>query len=419
MTGPVIDVRQVSKSYIIGHRDLIGSYKRLSETITGSVIHPLRTVRELRSEKELFWAVKDVSFSVNEGEVIGLIGRNGAGKSTILKIISQITYPTSGEILLKGRVGSLLEVGTGFHPELSGRENIYMNGAILGMKRTEIDRNFDEIVKFSELEKFLDTPVKRYSSGMYVRLGFAVAAHLNPEILLVDEVLAVGDAQFQKKCLGKIKDVSRGGRTILFVSHNMPTVEGLCEKAVLIDEGRLRMMGDSHDVISEYMRMLSMFKGNNLDDPSVMRRGSGEARFTWIEVLDEKDEAIESIPEGAPFKITVTLKVESAIDLDRISITFIDEMSRRILTTRHSDSLATKRLDRGVYKFSVFIKPNPFVSGSFSLRLTCRGPRLEEFDTIDYAYNVNVVPNLEDDEALRERPGVVKIPFEWSSETRE
>lgn len=416
MNEPMIEVRNLSKSYVIGHKGGIGSYKRLSETIVETIAHPVRTVREMRSEKEVFWAVKDVSFSVEKGEVVGLIGRNGAGKTTILKIISRITYPTSGEIIMRGRVGSLLEVGTGFHPELTGRENIYMNGAILGMKRAEIDSNFEEIVKFAEMEKFLDTPVKRYSSGMYVRLAFAVAAHLQPEILLVDEVLAVGDAQFQKKCLGKIQDVSRGGKTVLFVSHNMPVVEGLCGRALLIDDGQLKMVGDAHDVIAEYLRMLSLFKGSNLDDPSVKRGGSGKARFSWIEVLDEKDRPLDSVPEGKPFKIFLRVKTDSSVDVESIGVTFVDKMGRNVLTTIHTDSLNVKRLERGQHMFSVLIDPNPFIRGSLNLKLYCRGPDFQEYDTIDYAYNVNITPNLDSPDVLGKRAGAVKIPFEWHSE---
>ncbi|MFN5862715.1 MAG: ABC transporter ATP-binding protein, partial [Pseudanabaena sp.] len=205
-----------------------------------------------RPNQEEYWALKDVSFEVKQGDRIGIIGRNGAGKSTLLKILSRITEPTSGKISIKGRVSSLLEVGTGFHPELTGRENIYLNGAILGMDRAEIKRNFDEIVSFAEVEKFLDTPVKHYSSGMYVRLAFAVAAHLEPEILIVDEVLAVGDAQFQKKCLGKMKDVSGEGRTVLFVSHSMPTITSLCSNVILLDKGNLIKRGNASEVIMQY-----------------------------------------------------------------------------------------------------------------------------------------------------------------------
>ena len=203
---------------------------------------------------EGFWALKDVSFDVEQGEVVGIIGRNGAGKSTLLKILSRITSPTEGTVELHGRVGSLLEVGTGFHPELTGRENIYLSGSILGMKRKEIDANLDEIVKFSEIEKFLDTPVKRYSSGMYVRLAFAVAAHMDTEILLVDEVLAVGDAQFQKKCMGKMSQVSKGeGKTVLFVSHNMSMISSLCQKGILLEQGNIRFGGPVEDTINMYL----------------------------------------------------------------------------------------------------------------------------------------------------------------------
>ena len=215
---------------------------------------PLRRLRRSAPRRSDFWALKDVSFEVPPGEVLGVVGRNGAGKSTLLKVLSRITEPTTGRVELRGRVGSLLEVGTGFHPELTGRENIYLNGAILGMKRREIARKFDEIVAFAEVEQFLDTPVKRYSSGMYMRLAFAVAAHLEPEILLVDEVLAVGDAEFQKKCLGKMGDVAGEGRTVLFVSHNMGAVQTVCRRALLLDHGRVKMIGPAEEVVAEYLK---------------------------------------------------------------------------------------------------------------------------------------------------------------------
>ena len=233
---PIIEVKNLSKEYRIGSD---ASYKRLSESLTNVVRNPIRTLRGLRAPKNTFWALRDLNFEVKRGEVLGIIGRNGAGKSTLLKVLSRITHPTEGEIIMRGRVGSLLEVGTGFHPELTGRENIYFNGAILGMRRREINEKFDEIVKFSGVEKFLDTPVKRYSSGMNVRLAFSVAAHLDPEILLVDEVLAVGDAEFQKKCLGKMEEVAGEGRTVLFVSHNMNAVERMCKRCILLERGRV------------------------------------------------------------------------------------------------------------------------------------------------------------------------------------
>lgn len=249
---PVIEVKHVSKSFTIDHRPL---YETFRDTLAGWWRKPYQALRgrgEISHEK--FWALKDVSFSVEPGERVGIIGRNGAGKSTLLKIMSQITYPTAGQIHLRGRVASLLEVGTGFHAELTGRENIYLNGSILGMKQSEIRSKFDEIVSFAEIGKFLDTPVKRYSSGMYVRLAFAVAAHLEPEILLVDEVLAVGDMAFQKKCLGKMQDISRSGRTILFVSHNLGAIKQLCSTAILLDQGVMRARGEAKDVIEQYMK---------------------------------------------------------------------------------------------------------------------------------------------------------------------
>ncbi len=256
MSDSIIKVENISKKYIIGHqkkenvstlRDVISNG---AKSLSQKLFHPHQnTVDEGHEE---FWALKDVSFEVKQGDRVGIIGRNGAGKSTLLKILSRITEPTSGKISIKGRVSSLLEVGTGFHPELTGRENIFLNGAILGMDKAEIKRNFDEIVSFAEVEKFLDTPVKHYSSGMYVRLAFAVAAHLEPEILIVDEVLAVGDAQFQKKCLGKMKDVSGEGRTVLFVSHSMPTITSLCSNVILLDKGQIMKRGNASEVIMQY-----------------------------------------------------------------------------------------------------------------------------------------------------------------------
>lgn len=237
----IITVENVGKRYVLDHQAR-GGYRKFSDTLIEAAKTPFRLLRaagsaRLTGRSEEFWALKDVSFEIKQGEVVGIIGRNGAGKSTLLKILSRITEPTTGRITLYGRVASLLEVGTGFHPELTGRENIYLNGAILGMTRLEIKAKFDEIVAFAEIERFLDTPVKRYSSGMYVRLAFAVAAHLEPEILVVDEVLAVGDAQFQKKCLGKMQDVAKGGRTVLFVSHNMAAVQALCSRVIVMKQG--------------------------------------------------------------------------------------------------------------------------------------------------------------------------------------
>lgn len=247
MYKPIISVKNLSKKYVIGEKQ---QYYSLRDSISNVFKNPFKKEGNKRDE---FWALKDVSFDVNEGDVVGIIGRNGAGKSTLLKILSQITPPTTGEIRLGGRAASLLEVGTGFHQELTGRENIYLNGAILGMKRREINKKFDEIVDFAEIEKFLDTPVKHYSSGMYMRLAFAVAAHLEPEILIVDEVLAVGDTQFQKKCLGKMSEVSKQGRTVLFVSHNMGAISQMCDKCILLDHGEMIAASTTDSVIKKYL----------------------------------------------------------------------------------------------------------------------------------------------------------------------
>ena len=255
---PIIRIESLSKKYLISHDRQRGPYRTLRETLTDLASAPFRRLRGLHNGRvEEFWALKDVNLEVEQGEVVGIIGRNGAGKSTLLKIVSRITAPTHGRAELRGRVGSLLEVGTGFHPELTGRENIFLNGSILGMSRREIQRKFDEIVDFSGIEKFLDTPVKRYSSGMYVRLAFSVAAHLEPEILIVDEVLAVGDAEFQRKCLGKMKEVGKGGRTVLFVSHTMGAVENLCSRVVVLKRGSVSFVGSANDGIEFYISELS------------------------------------------------------------------------------------------------------------------------------------------------------------------
>ncbi|MCK9607900.1 MAG: ABC transporter ATP-binding protein [Methylomonas sp.] len=256
-----ISVENLSKSYFVGHNTAKGErYTSLRDVMARNAINLARKTRDMfrgqaivqGDEIEEFWALKDISFEINRGDRVGIIGRNGAGKSTLLKVLSRITEPTKGRIEINGRVASLLEVGTGFHPELTGRENIYLNGAILGMSRIEIQKKFDEIVAFAEVEKFLDTPVKRYSSGMYVRLAFAVAAHLEPEILIVDEVLAVGDMQFQKKCLGKMEEVSNQGRTVLFVSHNMAMISNLCQKGIMLEAGRLVFQGRISDAVLHY-----------------------------------------------------------------------------------------------------------------------------------------------------------------------
>ena len=292
---PIIRVQELSKLYYLGRS--AAAYSTFREVIMDMARLPLRYLRRAE-QPESIWALKDVSFEVEPGDVVGIIGRNGAGKSTLLKVLSRITEPTTGRVELYGRVASLLEVGTGFHPELTGRENIFLNGSILGMSRKEIAAKFDEIVAFAEVEKFIDTPVKRYSSGMYVRLAFAVAAHLEPEILIVDEVLAVGDAAFQKKCLGRMRDVASAGRTVLFVSHNMAAVSALCSKAMVLWEGMVEYpLGGVEDAVQKYLIQVHKITKTALADRTD-RQGNGKVRIQDFASFDRDGNEVEHIASG-------------------------------------------------------------------------------------------------------------------------
>lgn len=303
MSDVVIQVEGLGKRYRIGRRE---GYLTLRDALVKAAKKPFwwisrngSRVNGISNDERYIWALKDVSFQVKQGEVVGIIGRNGAGKSTLLKLLARITKPTEGHAEVHGRIGSLLEVGTGFHPELTGRENIYLSGVILGMKKREIDKKFDEIVSFAEIEKFIDTPVKFYSSGMYVRLAFAVAAHLEPEILLVDEVLAVGDVAFQRKCLGKMDDVAKAGRTVLFVSHNMGAIENLCDKTILLDAGSIIRQGNSRQTIDYYLEIMlpSAIEGVSL----AMRKdrsGNGSLRLTSFHIEDTKGNKLMAARSG-------------------------------------------------------------------------------------------------------------------------
>ena len=309
MSDIVIKAENLGKRYTIGHQRGRGDQTTFREVLVQNAWNLWNKSRDLIGGRpviagdtlEEVWALKDVSFEIKRGEAVGIIGRNGAGKSTLLKILSRITEPTTGRVTIKGRVASLLEVGTGFHSELTGRENIYLNGTILGMTRAEIKKKFDEIVAFSEVERYLDTPVKRYSSGMYVRLAFAVAAHLEPEILVVDEVLAVGDAEFQKKCLGKMDDVAKEGRTVFFVSHNMGAVETLCHRGLVLDQGGIRFEGTQTAAISEYKRVFSF--NQTLIKERTDRKGSGEVRVVGIKFQDIEGHTIDSVACGQDFDV--------------------------------------------------------------------------------------------------------------------
>jgi lipopolysaccharide transport system ATP-binding protein len=334
MSRPIILVEELSKAYQIGIA--VDRFPTFREAIVGALKSPWHRIRERGSngskDDETFWALKDVSFEVQPGEVVGIIGRNGAGKSTLLKILSRITEPTAGCIHLRGRVASLLEVGTGFHPELTGRENIYLNGSILGMKKAEIDRKFDEIVAFAEIEKFLDTPVKRYSSGMYVRLAFAVAAHLEPEILMVDEVLAVGDFEFQKKCLGKMQDVaSEQGRTVLFVSHNLTAVRSLCTQVLWLERGMVEMDGSVAAAVDSYLLGMIGESRWSFDLERYDRQGasSGNGHLRLRSLLFNQGTAIR---HGEPLEIKLTYEAFGDIEEAGFGVGFCSSDGGRIVT---------------------------------------------------------------------------------------
>ncbi len=311
---PIIKIENMGKQYRLGARP--APRATLRDALTGAARAPLNLLSR-RKQAAPFWALRDVSFEVMPGEVVGVIGRNGSGKSTLLKILSRVTKPTTGAAELYGRAGSLLEVGTGFHPELTGRENVYLNGAILGMKRDEIRRRFDEIVAFAEVEQFLDTPVKHYSSGMYVRLAFAVAAQLDPEILIVDEVLAVGDTAFQQKCLGKMSEAARGGRTVIFVSHNMAAVDNLCGRAVVLDAGRVAFAGTQREAISHYLAGTSLSALSTLDERAD-RTGTGAVRVSALETRDTLGRPLAAAAAGQD--VDICFHYEAAPNFNRTGV---------------------------------------------------------------------------------------------------
>ncbi len=391
----MIEARNLGKSYRIGRRE--ERRDTLREVIVDLVRAPWRRARGRGQGPEIIWALDDVSFEVKSGEVLGIIGRNGAGKSTLLKVLSRITAPTRGRVELRGRVGSLLEVGTGFHPELTGRENIYLNGAILGMSRQEIKARFDEIVDFAGVEKFMDTPVKRYSSGMYVRLAFAVAAHLQPEILLVDEVLAVGDEAFQKKCLGKMGSVTREGRTVLFVSHNMAAVESLCRRVMLLDEGSVRMAGEARSVIGEYLASANrpmMEGGEGVWELSGAPRSPGHRPlFKRLVMSDDAGRPRSAFKSGGPMNISIEYDNDGrALRLPRFAVRVLDSRGRALFLLQNNFQRpleAESAAARGTVTCRV--ARLPLVPGDYRITLAASEPHvfldvLEEIAgfTVDY-----------------------------------
>ena len=334
-----IQVENLSKMYHIGLAQQ--GHDTLRDQLVELISAPFKR-RDKDGDESTFWALRDVSFDVMQGEVLGIIGRNGAGKSTLLKLLSRITEPTSGRAVINGRVGSLLEVGTGFHPELTGRENVFLNGAILGMHRSEISQKFDEIVAFADIDQFLDTPVKRYSSGMYVRLAFAVAAHLEPEILLVDEVLAVGDIEFQKKCLGKMDDVAKLGRTVLFVSHNMNAIQRLCSQTIFIDKGELVEKGPTRDVVSGYIssNFYSTAPKEIISLEDAVRVGTGEAYFDSISYESPSEEIGFKPYSNGPVEFSLNIESNAPRTVSSVAVTIFDQYGTKLV---NADSVSLGR----------------------------------------------------------------------------
>lgn len=377
MRDTVIKIENVGKQY------------RLGQVGTGTITHDLNrwwyrirgkedpylkigeaNDRSSKGNSDLVWALQNVSFEVKQGEVLGIIGKNGAGKSTLLKILSRVTSPTVGDIKVKGRIASLLEVGTGFHPELTGRENIFLNGAILGMTKREIKSKFDEIVDFSGVERYIDTPVKRYSSGMYVRLAFAVAAHLEPEILIVDEVLAVGDAEFQKKCMGKMKDVSGEGRTVLFVSHNMPSIRLLCNTCAFMENGRLRSIGETDSIIAEYLSG-NRSEGPNSDliPPDLSIYHTGEAKFKRASVLNSRNEKVKELEFLEKFKVEVEVEMVKDVFETALMLFIVNSYGERIMMSVENDKFKPVSLTKGTHLINIDFNEQ-LMPGSYSLSLS-------------------------------------------------
>ncbi len=370
---PILEVKGISKKFILHHRE---AYLNLRERVS-NLFTPSESAEE-------FWALQEISFDVAQGESIAIIGHNGAGKSTLLKILSRITPPTAGSITCRGRIASLLEVGTGFHPELTGRENIYLNGSILGMKKREISNKFDEIVDFAGTEKFLDTPLKHYSSGMQLRLAFSIAAFLEPEILVIDEVLAVGDAEFQKKCMGKMEDVSRSGRTILFVSHNMIAVQSLCERTVLLSNGRIGGIGPSHEMINTYLNKQGASEALELTDfANQKRKGNGAITFKSIQL--NTDNASVICPGGKiSFKMGMMNHKAQHGDAIYLALTIYDQQRVKLLTL---DNLYTEQpvsSESGVFWVSCEVPLLSLLPGTYYFDLWCAN-HFETFDMLESA----------------------------------
>jgi lipopolysaccharide transport system ATP-binding protein len=425
-----IRVDKLGKRYLLAHQGQRGhkNYTALRDVLTEAAMSPLRKLRRRfspkeangepeassRSTQEEFWALKDVSFEIKRGESVGIIGRNGAGKSTLLKLLSRITEPTTGRIELEGKVASLLEVGTGFHPELTGRENIYLNGAILGMPRAEIRRKFDEIVAFAEVERFLDTPVKHYSSGMYVRLAFAVAAHLEPDVLIVDEVLAVGDAEFQKKCLGKMQSVSeQDGRTVLFVSHNMQAVRQMCRRVIFMKQGRLIYSGEPHEAISAYLGQ-GAAANEAVDLVDYPRNGSIEgAKLLRVRFTDTHGRLVTHLRLQDTLGIEVEIRLFKALRQFNFSMAVVHGEGLRVFSEAYSDEHELPDLAAGDYtvRFNIPMRFFKMENYFISLTLVENGRLCDDVQGLPLPEIVEENPNLPMES---QRWGVLRVPVKWN-----
>jgi lipopolysaccharide transport system ATP-binding protein len=425
VSNTVIRVENLGKKYILSHQqEGRGKYKTLRDAITDGTKSVSRKLR-LSSGKERakanpaleeFWALNDVSFDIEQGDRVGIVGRNGAGKSTLLKILSRITEPTQGSIRIRGRIASLLEVGTGFHPELTGRENVFLNGAILGMSKVEIQRKFDEIVAFAEVEKFLDTPVKRYSSGMYVRLAFSVAAHLEPEILIVDEVLAVGDTQFQKKCLGKMEEVGKEGRTILFVSHNMATVTQLCNKGIYLIRGQVAAVDDADSIVSKYLTsavanqpIVNLVNENSKQRKSIF--------FREIAILNHENEISSELDVRYPFYIRVSYEVTKPTQNVELSVCIETDNAKPVFTTHQSDCdpVSFEHRNTGIHEAYIKIPGMFLMPGSYFVSVGAHEPMVKMYDSHKQvlSFNVNETGTKLAKYQKYEQIGVVMLELPW------
>ncbi|HVT75253.1 MAG TPA: ABC transporter ATP-binding protein [Candidatus Paceibacterota bacterium] len=413
---PIIEVKGIGKRYDIRHGQ--GGYIALRDVLMNVMRRPFSFAKDKAKRvagiktREDFWALRDVSFNVEQGEIIGIIGRNGAGKSTLLKILTGITPPTTGEIKMRGRVASLLEIGTGFHPELTGRENIFLNGAILGMTKKEIADNFDSIVEFAEIEKFLDTPVKYYSSGMYVRLAFSVASHMEPDILLVDEVLAVGDAEFQKKCMGKMEEVTRKqGRTILFVSHNLSAVKRLCKKTVLIEKGQVKMFDETERVITRYLNSAEMSSMNEFP----LEPGK-KAQVTKVSIMNAAGQPATRMTVNEGFTIEMDYEISSPVKMTP-SVIFYAEGDILLFSSESDTTASVGDFEPGKYKTSVKVPPNLLNVGMYYIDTRLHRPGVENFD-MKQGINFEIIDAAENPQSIvynGKHPGKLAVALKYKT----